>query len=256
MSVWRNRARARAGMTLVEMLIVVAIIAVMASVAIPTFARLGFLSRGELQNTSHELFALLRASRIYAATYRVNTGIAYDVTIRNSMQTINSVAMVYELPGTDLYAPVVDGRNGPMFRQFPTYIGILAHGILDSDTDVPDIECEFPRQSLKAIQIVDEYTVERDVFGNIVAYTRLAPHHEFLPSPANEVPDEFPAHIFEPSGRMASDPAGAAERNTIALGFTPDADPRERFVNELDASDGKRTIPIDLYRSTGRVKFQ
>ncbi|HEX73499.1 MAG TPA: prepilin-type N-terminal cleavage/methylation domain-containing protein [Candidatus Hydrogenedentes bacterium] len=66
-----------AGLSLPELVVAITIIAVMAVVAIPTFSRLGVFSRSELRNTARTVHSLLKAARVYAATYRVDTAVVY-----------------------------------------------------------------------------------------------------------------------------------------------------------------------------------
>ncbi len=89
---------------MIELLVVIVIIGLMAGIAIPTFARFGFFSRNETQIAAAELYKLLNASKVYAATYRVNAGLAYGIELKRdslsglALEAIDAVAMVYRLP--------------------------------------------------------------------------------------------------------------------------------------------------------------
>ena len=106
---------------MVELLVVVVIIGVMAAVAIPTFARFGFFSRNETQLAATELYKLLNASKVYAAAYRVNAGLAYGIVLKRdsltgqALEAIDAVAMVYKLPEQIRYPERHDPRveRGP-----------------------------------------------------------------------------------------------------------------------------------------------
>jgi prepilin-type N-terminal cleavage/methylation domain-containing protein len=100
----RRKMRERHGMSLVELIVVLAIIAILAAIAIPTFSKLGFFSRNEVQSCARELYALLRAAKIYAATWRVDTALVYGISLRldsvtgQAVEAIDSAAMVYKIP--------------------------------------------------------------------------------------------------------------------------------------------------------------
>lgn len=75
----RHRQRNDRGITLIEMIVVISMILVLAAIAVPAFIQSGLLGRSGLENSARDLFVLLQASRQYAATYRVDAGVAYAV---------------------------------------------------------------------------------------------------------------------------------------------------------------------------------
>lgn len=220
-------------MTLVELLIVLAIVAMMAAVAIPTFSRLGFLSGNQVQNCAREMYAVLRATKIYAATYRVNTALAYQISpFQDSLtggttDAVNAIAMVYTIEEWDYYVPVPSAES--------TRFGAAVFKTLVKDTAV--LMSSFESGSDTPIQIKnggDFVGLDEDASGLI----------------ERDEAEIFSAHVFLPSGRIAA--GNAPERFEVHVGFAPDQSPEERFN---DATHTERTITIELYRATGRVKI-
>lgn len=311
-----NRAAARAqgrrrGLTMVELLIVLAIIALMTAVAIPTFSRLGFFSGNEMQDCARELYAMLRAAKIYAATYRVDAAVAYNISLKLDALTsryvehVGAVAMVYKLPvpvkdlinagyAGDMYVPVEGSYMGARFHELPEGTGLLANGVLSSGGSPV-----LPGDTLQAIQIFSvglDGLTGREVprlispaglyvgpggleirtpdgveilepVADWLDYLHARKCLDYEPANTDVAPDPdafskndfcFPAHVFTPSGQIR---AGGSERFKIWAGFTPDTELREQFVDptnpivDPENPEGKRAIPIELYRSTARVKI-
>lgn len=72
----RHRNR-RSGLTLVEVIVVAAIIILVIGVAVPGIVSLASLGRGDFGNSSRNLLGALRAAKMYSATYRSITAVAY-----------------------------------------------------------------------------------------------------------------------------------------------------------------------------------
>ena len=76
------------GFTLVELLVVVAIIIMLASVTVPAMVRGGWLGGNPTNSAARDLFALLRASQVYATTHNVDAAVAYGIAApRDSLYT-------------------------------------------------------------------------------------------------------------------------------------------------------------------------
>lgn len=67
------------GLTLVELIVVLTIIALISAVAVPGLARMGAFSRDTLSRETRELFEMLSAARIYATTWNVRTAVVYNL---------------------------------------------------------------------------------------------------------------------------------------------------------------------------------
>lgn len=69
----------RAGFTLVEIMVVLAIVALVSAIAIPGLAKLGAFSRDEFKRATQEVNSVLRAAQLYATTYNVSTAVVYSM---------------------------------------------------------------------------------------------------------------------------------------------------------------------------------
>jgi len=231
---WRNR-RQRAdgeparvgGFTLVELLVVIAILALMASVAVPTFARMGFFSRNEMQSTARELYALLRAAKIYAATYRVDTAVVYqDPEAADQVESaacLRAMSMMYEDVDADEdrpgYVRVQDVEGG-----FDFLDGLSAVVVQASLSHEERANATLPERGLSKVEV---YFPNADV-------------------------ESFWAHVFTPSGRMRN---SSRERFEIYVGFEDGMEEVEQWADPEDHSLGERYKTIELHRATGRVRI-
>jgi prepilin-type N-terminal cleavage/methylation domain-containing protein len=130
------------GVTLVELLVVLGIIGLLASISIPLVATMAPTPMRTIETASRELFTLLRGARIYATTYNVKTVVSYAITApddtiidapclvldsvalarlmsreeRSRFDVLNALNLLNISAGTDVYVPVrnSEGRFTPM----------------------------------------------------------------------------------------------------------------------------------------------
>ena len=228
-SIGRHRIR---GFTMVELLVVLAIVAIMTSLAIPVAIRWGATGSDQLGTATRELHSLLRAAQMHAATYRVNAGVAYyvervqDSVTGEEVSVATAYAVVYSKPGSDDYhfLPDSDGQ----FKSFPEGIGLLLF--------YP--ESTYPGLGMREITLWTE-TVENGFDHNVSSV--------------------FPAHVFKPASVL--DTSGGRERYEVFIGPMPTEGAELRLINPNDEvlvypddSSNLMGSRIELYRSTGRVK--
>lgn len=105
----RNREVGKRGFTLTELIVVLAIGAVLTALALPAISNMGSNSRNEFKGAAREIFTLLSAARIYATTNNVDAAVVYALDNYQPLD-VN--------PGnTDgLRSPFIDSLSGQMVR--------------------------------------------------------------------------------------------------------------------------------------------
>lgn len=133
----------RAGFTLVEIMVVLAIVALLSAIAIPGLAKLGAFSRDEFKRATQEVNSVLRAAQLYATTYHVNTAVVYSMDQWSAQEandldsTPASDPLQEDLadPALPVPSPIIDSLTGAPVRQIeaaaimyqlPTNMGPLA----------------------------------------------------------------------------------------------------------------------------------
>ena len=286
-SVNRTSKKSTTGITLVELIVVLAIIGIMTALALPGIARLGTGSRNELNRAARETFTLLRAAKIYAATYRVDTAVVYSpeklfpdesdpgdsdfIAASSTIRRVGALAVFFKplqpppsmngCPGCFIPIPGESGQFAPL----PQDTTIILEEVIVSDVrDFRDIDDDGDRQEVRfqRFDLGDLQLRERTVYQNL-GMKRITIggldsnvidgiYSEFYTKMTR--PDGsttfFPAHVFKSSGRMDTD-STSKERVRIYVAPSPELPELDRIDPEI----GLVATPIDLYRSTGRVKL-
>jgi len=297
------------GMTLVELIVVLGIVALLVALAVPGVARMGAFSNDKAPRAAREIFQLLRAARVYASTYNVNTAVVYsldtfvppladpdntalapesylqDSVTGAPIRFIEAAALMYALPGS---AAKFAGPLGLLFSDSTPNAYVPAPGD-EGAWKALDLEVAVLLNDPETFQPVyysdrPRYDIGSDTFGkglSELGMYRGAPvildYDNLVGAAANGLNDveqakyfaRFPAHVFTPDGRLLVQD-GTKERFTFLVGPRPDEsldvrlnDPDRGgfFYEEGEGEDDGltnqnfRAIPIEIYRSTGRVKI-
>ena len=264
-----HKRRNGRGFTLVELIVVLAIVALLTALAVPGLARLGAFSDDTLGQESRQLFELLAAARVYATTYNVRTAVVYNLDTYKSPQVnpnndplplgsfvndtitgaptrfITAATMMYALPGAnDNFGAVLNSiiPNGTkeafvpatgkewQWREFNDEVALL---LKDNPTDASNAYySEAPRF---------DATVGCTGVGKLGMYCGLPVLLDFDTADAARkagVPwqdqvqyfTRFPAHVFTPDGRVDAT-ASDKERYTFYMSYRPDEPLERRLTN-------------------------
>ncbi|MBN2307958.1 MAG: prepilin-type N-terminal cleavage/methylation domain-containing protein [Candidatus Hydrogenedentes bacterium] len=254
----RRRAHtALAGVTLTELIVVMAIISLLAAVAVPTLIRMGALSRRELVDSARPVFGLLRAARTYSATYRVDTAVVYtqlDVVDSRTglvVRVIDGLGTAWKLRDEHMKAPPFDAI--PSGERDAAYVMIQApegrFRKLPTNTCVENEVFEVDGDGTSMNGLVE--IVLYDPSGN-----QITPRSDY----GTQLDDAFPAHVFCPSGLMKPEDSTYA-RFEITVGPSPAAPIEERFsqppADDIEAAAYRRPpVRIDVFQTTGRTRME
>lgn len=268
----KERSSQRRGFTLVELLVVMAIVSFVVVLAIPMAGRMGLLGGSKQVLAGRELFTLLRAAKIYATTYNVETALAYSVLAANDSETdaripyIDSIAIVRRLKPSErrdralefsslperLFVPLRNREGG--FRPFTGNTCILNNPCIEDDVadevTIQDAGGGGVETSFDKAMAMDYITLYDEDSGEIIESVKGD--------------RQFPAHVFGPSGAIMTE-SDVRQRILLRVGLRPDASPDERFYIdpetgqfERDDECGERrdnAVEVSLYTALGRVKM-
>lgn len=283
-----NREQRRYGFTLVEILVVLSIFAILAAVAIPTFARYGVFSKNELQRSSLELHNLLKSARVHASTYRVDTAVVYmldnftplaipndvglpapvgDSVSGATVRVITRAAVVVKSSEGNFFVPA-PGEIGA-FTEFPGRMVVL----LNDPMNPEEVYYRSARPRFDPT-CVDANDVMPNGLPKLVDLASLGLKLVDVVFPDTTEELQLPGHVFKPTGgieaptyeeRCQNRDRPVPERVTIHVTLWPEESVDARLVNPeipqfafLDNGEWKQnliTVPIELYRTTGRIQI-
>jgi prepilin-type N-terminal cleavage/methylation domain-containing protein len=264
-----HKRRNGRGFTLVELIVVLAIVALLTALAVPGLARLGAFSDDTLGQESRQLFELLAAARVYATTYNVRTAVVYNLDTYKSPQVnpnndplplasfvndtitgaptrfITAATMMYALPDSEIkfaaaISPLFAGGTQEAFvpatgkewqwREFDDGVALL---MKEDPTDPGNVYAsDAPRF---------DATAGCSGVGKLGMYCGVPVILDFdtadaalkAGAPAQDQAQyfaRFPAHVFTPDGRVEAT-ASDKERFTFYLGYRPDEPIERRLTN-------------------------
>ncbi len=246
------RRKGATGLSLVELLVVIGIIATLSAVAIPVIARTGLFTSNKAELAARELFTVLRAAKIYATTHNVETAVAYggllvqDSFSGETVPVVDSVAVVRRLKRKEMEGLILAGALTGFLVNDPLYVQVKEGN--SNFKRMPNGTCILP--DVFAVVRINDITISTTGLTDVIVFDAadgqfLSPRTGRYPSdPPNPTAvlayalssnqDAFPAHRFSPEGALLPDDRLSRQRVRFRVGILPSAEPSDRFFVEPD----------------------
>lgn len=279
----RLKRHSAPGFSLVELLVVLAVIGIIGGISIPIVR---MFSQNDLQRGVRELHTVLRAARVYAATYNVNTAVIYqlntgvmdDTVRRQTVRCLQAAAVVYQLPADmglhkGKYVPVP--KFGAEFRPFPQGHAVLLDTVPDQTGGPPGLPVYARMEGGEFYVGENAETVN---IQNSLGMTSVPVYLGHISPDARDWEAEYDetasvrylGHVFNSAGQLSS--GGEAQRYRMLFAPAPDRPREERMWSTVPLTEddvlvkwlsgdmpggvmGMLGVPIEIFRSTGRVNM-
>lgn len=269
----RRQGKTKKGFTLVEMLVVMAIIVIMSAIAIPTLVRSGALSRDEMGASARTLLNMLRAGRVYSATFRTDTAVVYflkqvpDSRDNTSQVVVDAIALArcatpaelqtFSLgPEKKVFFLVGGNEGGIVSLERGSCIQARVENLLDNSTQdqlLGRLPTNLMRQGVYPVRL---FTLTPGSGGTPPSVTEVSPRAGleslswgWINFPLKQY---FPAHVFRPNGELRTERDETPGRLELRINYTPDTRVEDRFIAPNKEVAGVR---IELNRFTGKARI-
>ena len=237
--------------TLVEMLVVIAIVTIITAITIPAAIRSGLFDSRKTAIAGRELFETLRAAKIYAATNNVETAVVYagttvvDSENGNVVPVIDAVAIVRRMSRAELDDAEIVDPPFPVFEPIRASQGINFAVLRDNNCLLADLfEVDGTTTDARSVTglstiLIWEGPLDTDFY---------APRFPYNVANLAAIPETFPAHRFLPSGALEPEPP--TQRTLIRVGLLPDRDVDDRYPQDPTAIIPADVETIDIWFNT------
>lgn len=250
----------KAAFTLIEMLVVIAIISVMMAIAVPTLHRIGIFGRDDVHTSARDLLTKLKAARIYAGANRVDTAVVYSVTERIDSETNNPTLVVDGMAIVRrLKREEVEALQQAIPASHPDRATLLA---MLAGSEAPDA---YPFVPIKDEDGVFQMLPDDAVVTDKILWASTNPNDPTVlpiePTLSATLNDDGVTHIYPVMGlspirvvRIEVDPdAGVFEIEPILPRVIPGSDPVKYYEYRPDPAEPytRGRFPAHVFKPTG-----
>ena len=165
------------GYTLVELLIVMAIIVLMTGIVVPTLVQSGFFSSDKSRTGARDLFAQLRAATLHARTHNTAAAIAYDVElIQDSLYDGDGLA------GTNTPRSFVPAAYTGLYPEVADPNWVSARPVLTQTLLVRQLTIDELKQTDTAGVSLAQRIIEYDINDEYAVYADVRDDRPFVPA--------------------------------------------------------------------------
>ncbi len=234
----------REGFTTVELLIVMAIVGLLATLTIPMVLQFAGSPNRSVTQGARDLYTMLRAAKIYATTNNVETAVVYIQAVKSDGETgadrnvFDRYAVARWLPSQGAFVPLANEDGA--FQEF-------ANGacLWSARVDFTPETTDDPRYK------------KIEWFSNNLNYLGMEQVQIYFPDSGES--QNRPAHVFTTGGEIRT---YDKQRISLMMGLAPDSEPDE-WGQEIDLRDENDEIigtakihaRVELYTAQGRVKI-
>ena len=236
----------REGFTTVELLIVMAIVGLLATLTIPMVLQFAGSPNRSVTQGARDLYMVLKAAKIYATTNNVETAVVYTPAVRNDGDTgaprdvFDRYAVARWLPSQGVFVPLANEDGA--FHEFANGACLWSARVVPT----PD-------------QTDDSKYKQIEWFSGNLTDLGMEPQLVQIYFPDSGESASFPAHVFTTGGEIRT---YDKQRISLMMGLAPDSEPDE-WGQEIDLRDENDEIigtakihaRVELYTAQGRVKI-
>lgn len=224
-----------AAFSLVELLVVLAIVALLTGIAVPTMGRMGVWSTNDVDHSARTIFGLMRSARMYAVANRVDTAVIYNIVDAPTGEpVINGFGVARQLRQREL-------------QDLPGYDDSLPGGGALNRTQYVMVSSPEAKMQILPETTSIELAVDSALWIDEYGFTPLHVWQQESGAYSELIPGgTFYGHVFAPAGHVRIGDTGKM-RVTLRVREMPGTE---------EADETLRMVDIELVVSTARSSLR